>query len=164
MTDVPKRPFTIVVGVDGSPNGQVAFDWSVAEARVHQGRLRVIEAWSTPYDWQLEPMFPVNVDEVRDAAQRRLDQSLAATGISDVNTQAELVEGEPGRILVEAAREADLLVVGARGHSTLVELLLGSVSTFCAHHAACPVVIVPARSATGLGVSARSEPAQRHTP
>lgn len=148
MTEVPVRPFTIVVGVDGSPNGQLAFDWAVAEARAHQGRLRVIEAWSTPYNWQLEPMFPVNVEQVREAAEHRLDQSLHAAQARDLEVHSELVEGEPGPILVEAAREADLLVVGARGHSTLVQLLMGSVSTFCAHHATCPVVIVPARRPT----------------
>jgi nucleotide-binding universal stress UspA family protein len=144
MTETTEsRPYTIVVGVDGSPNGQLAFEWAVAEARLHHGRLRAVQAWSTPYDWQLEPMFPVNVDQVRDAAQHRLDQALAAVGTRDVDVRSELVEGMPGAVLVEAARDADLLVVGARGHSPLVQVLVGSVSTYCAHHAPCPIVIVP---------------------
>jgi nucleotide-binding universal stress UspA family protein len=40
-------------------------------------------------------------------------------------------------------RTRDLLVVGSRGHGGVTGLLLGSVSQQCAHHAACPVVIVP---------------------
>jgi nucleotide-binding universal stress UspA family protein len=144
MTDAPdSRPYTIVVGVDGSPNGQVAFEWAVAEARSRHGRLRAVEAWTAPYDWQLQPMFPVDVDQVRDAARHRLDRALAAADTHGVDVHSELLEGEPGAVLVEAARDADLLVVGARGHSPLVQVLMGSVSTYCAHHAPCPVVIVP---------------------
>jgi nucleotide-binding universal stress UspA family protein len=46
-------------------------------------------------------------------------------------------------VLIDAVGEADLLVVGSRGHGGFTNLLLGSVSQQCAHHAPCPVVIVP---------------------
>jgi nucleotide-binding universal stress UspA family protein len=49
-------------------------------------------------------------------------------------------EGPPAEVLVDAARDADLLVVGSRGLG-LTELLLGSVSQHCVQHAPCPVVI-----------------------
>jgi nucleotide-binding universal stress UspA family protein len=52
----------------------------------------------------------------------------------------------PAAGLIETARGADLLVVGARGHSGFVGLLLGSVSDQCVHHAACPVTVVRAGS------------------
>ena len=55
------------------------------------------------------------------------------------------VEDEPAKALVDASRDADLLVVGSHGHG-LSGLLLGSVSLECAQHAACPVVIFRGRA------------------
>ena len=51
-------------------------------------------------------------------------------------------EGSPAEILIEASRDADLLVVGSRGLGGFKGLLLGSVSQQCSQHARCPIVIV----------------------
>jgi nucleotide-binding universal stress UspA family protein len=59
----------------------------------------------------------------------------------DVEVERRVVEGAPGAVLVAESRDADLLVVGSRGHGGFAQLLLGSVSQQCAHHAECPVVI-----------------------
>ena len=58
------------------------------------------------------------------AIERRVDQGAAAP------------------VLIEESRDADVLVVGSRGHGGFAQLLLGSVSQQCAQHAVCPVVIV----------------------
>jgi len=55
-----------------------------------------------------------------------------------------VVQGHPAQVLLEAARGAQMLVVGSRGHGTLAGMLLGSVSQHCVQHAPCPVLVVPA--------------------
>jgi nucleotide-binding universal stress UspA family protein len=52
------------------------------------------------------------------------------------------VEGRTAEVLVRAARGADLLVVGNRGHGGFTASLLGSVSHYCVHHASCPVLVM----------------------
>jgi nucleotide-binding universal stress UspA family protein len=62
----------------------------------------------------------------------------------ELDVIGELAEMRPAAALLAAARDADLLVVGSRGHGGFAGLLLGSVSSQCVHHAPCPVVVVPA--------------------
>jgi nucleotide-binding universal stress UspA family protein len=59
-----------------------------------------------------------------------------------VKVSSTVREGNAAQVLLEASHDADLLVVGSRGHGGFTEALLGSVSQACAHHARCPVVIV----------------------
>ena len=63
-----------------------------------------------------------------------------------------MLDGDAARTLVEASQEADILVMGSRGHGPLQAALLGGVSHYVVRHAACPVVIHP-RSAVGQGTS-----------
>ncbi len=68
---------------------------------------------------------------------KAVDERLAATGRA--------LQGAPGPVIVEACEEAgaDLLVAGSRGYGPVLRVLLGSVSTHLAHHAPCPVLVVP---------------------
>lgn len=142
---------TIVVGIDGSDEARAALRWAVEEARLRDASVRVVHAWS------LAPLAAPSVGAVPasylaaqdieefEATSRELLDSAVADFIGDdrpVRVETELVRGTPARALLEAAEDADLLVVGSRGHGGFAGLLLGSVSQQCAHHAKCPVVIV----------------------
>ena len=55
--------------------------------------------------------------------------------------EGRVVSGHPAPSLVDAAKGADLLVVGSRGHGQFVGMLLGSVSEYCVRNASCPVLV-----------------------
>ena len=145
---------TIVVGVDGSEGSVRALRWAVEEARLRDAQLRVVHAWyvplilSAPSDETFGIPPPASsLNEVRTALAREADKvlarSLQSTGSDDVQVVGEVVEGKPAPVLTEAAADAVLLVVGSRGLGGFTGLLLGSVSQQCAHHARCPLVVVP---------------------
>ena len=73
-------------------------------------------------------------------AHSELDETLG----DDPGVVVELLveEGSAARLLIRESENAELLVVGSRGHGGFVGLLLGSVGQQCAAHARCPVVIV----------------------
>ena len=53
-----------------------------------------------------------------------------------------LIEGYPTLVLMAQSQDADLLILGNRGHSPIIETFLGSVSYYCIAHAKCPVLII----------------------
>jgi nucleotide-binding universal stress UspA family protein len=72
----------------------------------------------------------------------------AAADTSGVDIDLITANGSPARTLLDAAADADLLVVGSRGLGGLRRLLVGSVSQQCVHHSTCPVAVVHARAAS----------------
>jgi nucleotide-binding universal stress UspA family protein len=74
---------------------------------------------------------------------------VTADGSGDgVEIERRVLQGSPATVLTVIAREEhpDLLVVGTRGRGGFKGLLLGSVATTLAHHAPCPLALVPARA------------------
>ena len=138
----------IVVGVDGSPQAAAALSFALTEAGRCGDTVHVVTSWDlSPYAVGLPlvpvPPLPPDAGELERAAQQVQDDALAAAGAVEVPVVRHVVEGEAGAVLVDAARDARLLVVGTRGLGGLRAAVLGSVSRYCARHAACPVVVVP---------------------
>ncbi len=138
----------IVVGVDGSDASKDALRWAVEDARARGAEVVALHAYEVPVpalDAALATPInlPALVGEVHDDAQQLVakvvDEVVGNSVAVDVAPIA--VEDAPVKALLDAARDADLLVVGSHGHG-LSGLFLGSVSLDCAQHAACPVVIV----------------------
>lgn len=136
-------PGTIVVGVDGSPESGRALRFAVLLARKLGHDVRTITTWQwpaalnrdePPFDhWSPEQDALSTASSALDAAEDLIDD--------DVHVRSELVEGPAAEVLLEASRDATLLVLGSRGLGGFRGLLVGSVGQECAQHASCPVVI-----------------------
>lgn len=142
----------IVVGVDHSAGAKEALRFARQEAELRQATLRAVHAWQFGYlgVTGIEGSLPAvggELHEFRAAAAAALDATLREV-IPDAEVERRVVEGAPAAVLLAESRGADLLVVGSRGHGGFAQLLLGSVSQQCAHHAECPVVIVRSRADT----------------
>jgi nucleotide-binding universal stress UspA family protein len=141
----------IVVGIDQSPHAHVALDWAMREAAMRGTTLTivtVVTAMASP--WTKKPLTVPDADEAVAHARQAAEEAVAKSAgeIGDAQPSSVTVQaftGFPAKALIDASREADLVVVGSRGSGGFGELLLGSVSSQVAHHAFGPVVIVPAR-------------------
>jgi nucleotide-binding universal stress UspA family protein len=139
---------SVIVGVDGSPQSAAALSFALAEAARCGETVHVVTSWDlSPYAVGLllapVPPLPPDAGELERSAQQVQDDALAAAGTVEVPLVRHVVEGGAGAVLVDAARDARLLVVGTRGLGGLRAAVLGSVSRYCARHAECPVVVVP---------------------
>lgn len=131
----------MVVGVDGSAGGRNALRWAAKEARRQGVELRAIIAWRWDTDQTSETISNAEADE----AARILALEVAAVPeAQDANTERYVLEGRPAEVLVKAAHDAELLVLGSHGHSHRLHQVLGSVTEDCVREAPCPVVIIPA--------------------
>jgi nucleotide-binding universal stress UspA family protein len=144
----------IVVGIDGSETAFQAFQWAVDAGRLHQASVEVVHAWGF-FLGVGEPFGAVMFDTapLADAARRTLDavvESVDTSGLPAPVTRTLSSESAAASIL-HAADGADLVVVGSRGLGGFKGLVLGSVSHHVAHHAMCPVVVVPPAVASHSG-------------
>ncbi|MEV4478459.1 universal stress protein [Micromonospora coxensis] len=131
----------VVVGVDGSESSQVALGFAVERAAQREVPLRVVrvvggERRSSEHD-----------ERATDEERAVVEQALARwrQTFPDVAVEVDVRPGNPAATLVEASRDAQLVVVGSRGRGGLRGMLLGSVSQQLIQHAYCPVVVARER-------------------
>ena len=132
----------IVVGVDGSDSAQAALRWAVRQAKLAGGRVEAVIAWHYPaaYGWE-----PAGIDnDFAGDAHQVLAEALTAVSAAEpgVPVFPLVTEGYPADVLLDAAKGADLLVLGHRGRGAVTSALIGSVSLHCVLHAHCPVLVL----------------------
>ncbi|MGX9791143.1 universal stress protein [Mycobacterium sp. MMS18-G62] len=145
--------YGVLVAVDGSPESDAAVRWGAREAEMHHAPLTlvhvvvpVVVSWpvaslQTKFDeWQEE-----NAQEVLDQAREAAHSSLAQSEVGNVHT--EVLHGYAVPTLVQASKDAQMVVVGSRGMGAFGRAVLGSVSSGVVHHARCPVAIIHADEA-----------------
>jgi nucleotide-binding universal stress UspA family protein len=139
----------IVVGVDGSAHALRALEWAMREAAMHRADLTVLTvnpAMASP--WTGRRLTMPGEAEAKEQSRQAVEQAIAqaALEIGDqqpVSVTVTVFSGFPARALIDASRDADLIVIGSRGAGGFESLLLGSISSQVTHHSECPVVIVP---------------------
>ena len=144
--DQKAAPGRIVVGVDGSPSSKEALRWAVAQSRLTGQPVDAVMSWDYPVDYAIGPVITF---EWAGNASLALENAVnEVVHGEDARRIAQHVErGHAAHVLLDAAADAALLVVGSRGHGGFTGLLLGSVSQQVVTHAACPVGVVRAHAA-----------------
>jgi nucleotide-binding universal stress UspA family protein len=145
--------YGIVAGYDGSPGAEQAVRWAVREAGLRGTILTVCLAWAPDH-----PELPAG-SPLSELARRHGQEVLARvlpyaeSMLGPGLVRPDLAAGSAARLLCERSRNADMVVVGGRGHSELPGLLIGSVPWQLAGHAAGRVIVV-----RGAGRSANRSP------
>jgi nucleotide-binding universal stress UspA family protein len=140
----------IFVGVDGSEHSRLALGWALREAARHSMPVTVISVHPSPVRpatdiyWAVPdlPADPRNEEVQLNALRQFVEKTATEIGETVPGISYVVETGDPAEKLIEASRDADLLVVGSRGSGGFARLLLGSVSSKVVHHAACPVVVI----------------------
>ena len=130
----------IVVGVDGSDASVDALHWAIRQAQLTGSELEAVSTWEVPSQYAELVAEEIDWDaRARTILEEALAKATDEAGVSVIRTTA---EGHAARVLTDASRNADLVVVGSRGHGGFVGMLLGSVSMHVSAHAHCPVVVI----------------------
>ncbi|MDV3220917.1 universal stress protein [Intrasporangium sp.] len=136
----------IVVGYDGSAASRIALDWAIETARERGRPLTIVHGMNVPATGypamdlaQVEPLYERTAREIVAEGAERAQHTLE---LNQIETQYWL--GSPAGQIIEASKNAELVVLGSRGRGRILGGLLGSTSYAVAAHAHCPVVIVRA--------------------
>jgi nucleotide-binding universal stress UspA family protein len=138
----------ILVGIDGSDNSQKALEWAVREAGLRGTSLTVLAVHQVASNhWTGDPeTYPADVPETevaRKAAEDAVQKAVSQVGDpAPASVTVRAVTGVAAHELVAASGDADLTVVGHRGGGGFARMVLGSVSSQVASHAASPVVVI----------------------
>jgi len=132
----------VVVGFDGSDSSRDALSWAARQADLTGSTLEIVMTWELPSSYGWAVPVPDDFDPESDA-QRALDAAASEALLHHpgLEVRRRLISGHPAPALVEASKAADILVVGSRGHGEFVGMLIGSVSSYCATNAHCPVLV-----------------------
>lgn len=137
----------IVVGVDESPAGAAALRWAAREADLRGAQLQIVHVWQVDVSLAMtaaEVPWLAYESDARSNAARWVDETIGTETADGTPRRIDVIQGAPGPTLVEAARDADMLVLGTHVHTGLSRALFGSVSHYALTHAHGVVVAVPA--------------------
>ena len=135
----------VLLAYDASPDAALALAHAVGMAQVYRARLRIVAVTPPPplLAWQA----PGGMRGIHDAEQSELAERLRAAADrvpDDLSVTTQLLDGDPAREILAAARDHDhdVIVLGSRGRGRMSAALLGSVSNRVMHDAEVPVIVI----------------------
>ena len=136
---------TVIWATDGSESADEALPFAKGLVEAADGQLVVVHS-NELYVGSRAAGLPVHADE--DELQVKLQRQVAGLREEDIDVALELVVGvsaQAAHMIADVAREvdADVIVVGTRGHGPIAGVLVGSVTQRLLHIAPCPVLAVP---------------------
>lgn len=141
--------FVIVVGFDGSDSAQNALRWALDEAEQRNGEIRLVTAWSKPpMSWYPALLETAAGEIVAEDSPGQVAETIQAEALKIASSRGAAATGNvvhtdsPASAILNAAKNADLVIIGSRGHGGFPGLHLGSVSHQVISHAPCPVLVV----------------------
>lgn len=142
---------TWVVGVDGSENARHAAEWALDQAQGRDVRIVLLSTWNVPVvpaGFGAPVVWP-DWSEFEAEIRRSTEALAAQLSERGVAVEARVAQGAAGRVLVEESRDADLLVVGARGLGGAKGVVLGSVSQRVVTHSTVPTAVITMEAPLG---------------
>lgn len=138
----------VVVGIDASDAARHALQWAMQEAVHRDATLEVVHAWREPMMFVPDayPADLVEMGRMDDAARTLMQHQIDAVpaNISRPETlELHEVNGFAGHALIDASRDADLVVVGRQGESGYAREVVAPKVLQVVHHSACPVAVIP---------------------
>jgi nucleotide-binding universal stress UspA family protein len=130
----------IVVGVDGSEASVTALRRGIRMANALNASIVAIATWRLPTGYSVGNFEYTPEDDAKSILAGATKSAFGATVPQWFTT--ETIEGDADEVLVEQSRDAEMLVLGSRGHGGLSGVLIGSTSALCAERAHCPVLII----------------------
>lgn len=141
MTEATDTRPRIVVGVDGSDPSKLALRWAARIAAAEDARIEAVMAWQMPtLAYESVGPFVDMQHAMEEALMHAVDDVFGEQ--RPTGMQLRTIQGGGAPVLLDASRDALMVVVGSRGRGGFAGLLLGSVSAKVAEHAECPVLVV----------------------
>ena len=142
----------VMVGLDGSPESQLALEFAVEEALARDAKIQAVFVWSVLDVRGVGPLVEGFLAEEEEAKALRLVTE-ATAGWSDRYPEVAITRrvvhaDDPVDALTEICADAGLIVVGTRGRGGFLGLRLGSTSDGLVRNAGAAVVVVPAKFVT----------------
>lgn len=145
----------ILVCVDGSSASDAAVAWATREAVMRNLPITLMHAVAPiVVGWPVGQLYTAMPDWQKETAQHALEQARKVLSANQNESElpeihTEMVYSSIVPALIEASKDAWMVVVGSQGIGALGHLMLGSVTTSLLHHAHCSVAVIHADEAGG---------------